>query len=138
MTDLPKDFSTADDGSVTRSQAHPKTAPTPHQQASTSLPSFAAFQAHASRFDDPEVEGPEIAPMSSRLACNLCTRLKPMVQEVAIAVAELDESVQSYCSGSVNRVCGVIDFEHLARQTDSHGRHSTSHKIALFEQSNGS
>lgn len=69
----------------------------------TSLPSFASFQESANRTDEPD-EGPEIAPMSSRLSCYQCNRLKPMVQDVAIAAAELDEAVQTHCNRSVTRV----------------------------------
>jgi hypothetical protein len=46
----------------------------------------------------------EIAPMSARLSCYLCSNLKPMVRDVAVAVAELDEAVQTYCNKSVTRV----------------------------------
>jgi hypothetical protein len=77
--------------------------PTPSSQA-PSLPSFASFQQHTNRLDDAEVDGPEIAPMAARLTCYSCTQLKPMVREVAIAVAELDENVQSYCNKAVTRV----------------------------------
>lgn len=51
------------------------------------------------------MDGPEIAPMASRLSCHSCNELQPMVQEVANAVAELDENVQAYCNRPVTRVC---------------------------------
>jgi hypothetical protein len=51
----------------------------------------------------------------------LCSNLKPMVRDVAVAVAELDEAVQTYCNKSVTRVSlkypfilllvSAIDFE---------------------------
>lgn len=75
----------------------------PVSTPSTSLPSFAAFKEHAATRTD-DVDGPEIAPMSSRLSCHSCTKLQPWVRDVAVAVAELDESVQTYCNKSVNRV----------------------------------
>lgn len=68
----------------------------------TSLPSFASFRESASRPDEDEVE---IAPMSSRLSCYQCTKLTSMLSEVAMRVAELDESIQSHCNRSVSRVC---------------------------------
>ncbi|KAF2172190.1 hypothetical protein M409DRAFT_17430 [Zasmidium cellare ATCC 36951] len=74
----------------------------PVSTPSTSLPSFAAFQEHTTTRTD-DVDGPEIAPMSSRLSCHSCTKLQPWVRDVAVAVAELDESVQTYCNKSVNR-----------------------------------
>jgi len=70
----------------------------------TSLPSFASFQEQAKCSEDPDVEGPEIAPMSSRLSCYQCTKLKPMVRDVAIAVTEFDEAIQTYCNRAVTRV----------------------------------
>lgn len=75
----------------------------PSSTPSTSLPSFAAFKEHATTRTD-DVDGPEIAPMSSRLSCHSCTKLQPWVRDVAVAVAELDESVQTYCNKSVTRV----------------------------------
>ncbi|KAK4508151.1 hypothetical protein PRZ48_001889 [Zasmidium cellare] len=74
----------------------------PVSTPSTSLPSFAAFKEHATARPD-DVDGPEIAPMSSRLSCQSCTKLQPWVRDVAVAVAELDESVQTYCNKTVNR-----------------------------------
>ncbi|CAK4030653.1 Hypothetical predicted protein [Lecanosticta acicola] len=43
--------------------------------------------------------------MSSRLSCYLCTKLKPLVQDVTSAISELDETIQSFCgsSGSIGR-----------------------------------
>ena len=72
------------------------------QQNPTSLPSFASFQEHAGRPDD-LVEG-GLAAMSSQMPCHLCAKLKPMIRDVAIAVAGLDESVQSYGNASVTKV----------------------------------
>lgn len=90
---------------------HSRTLQTP-TQPHNSLPSFASFSEHAAtRSDDPDVDGPEIAPMASRLSCYLCTKLQPMVRDVAIAVAELDEHVQAYCNKSVTRVsCHPLVF----------------------------
>ena len=76
---------------------------TPLHQA-PSLPSFASFQEQATRSDDAEVDGPEIAPMAARLSCFVCSKLRPMVHEVAIAAAELDENVQSHCNKVITRV----------------------------------
>lgn len=47
--------------------------------------------------------------MGSRLSCFLCVKLLPMVQEVASAVADLDETVQVYCSKSTRRVGALED-----------------------------
>ena len=99
MPDLPKVLT--DSGHATASQSY-GTTPTPRPQTTTSLPSFASFQEHAGRPEEPDEV--EIAPMSARLSCYLCTKLKPMVREVAIAVAELDENVQTYCNKSITRV----------------------------------
>ena len=73
-----------------------------YTKPTTSLPSFASFQEHASRSDD--ADEVEIAPMSSRLSCYMCSKLKPMVRDVAIAVGELDENVQTVCQKPVTRV----------------------------------
>ncbi|KAK3675213.1 hypothetical protein LTR78_004722 [Recurvomyces mirabilis] len=81
---------------------YPQDVQTPSIQA-PSLPSFASFQKHTTRTDDADVDGPEIAPMAARLPCNTCTQLGPMVRNVAIAVAELDENVQMYCNKAVTR-----------------------------------
>lgn len=104
MTDLPKISTTysANSVNVSESQTY-SSAQSLRTQQTTSLPSFASFQEHASRTDDPDEV--EIAPMSSRLSCYLCTKLKPMVRDVATAVAELDENVQTYCHRSITRVC---------------------------------
>ncbi|KAI7084248.1 hypothetical protein KC356_g6911 [Hortaea werneckii] len=61
-----------------------------------SLPSFATFSEHtANRKVDPDVDGPEIAPMASRLSCHSCNKLKPQLRELALAAAEVDENVQN-------------------------------------------
>ena len=73
------------------------------QNNTTSLPSFASLQESANRIDEAG-EGPEIASMSERMSCGLCSKLRPMVEDIAIAVAELDETVQTSCSRSVTRV----------------------------------
>ncbi|KAK3114843.1 hypothetical protein LTR53_006423 [Teratosphaeriaceae sp. CCFEE 6253] len=72
-------------------------------QTVPSLPSFASFEEQASRPDEAEVDGPEIAPMAARLSCYLCSKLEPIVRDVAIAAAELDENVQSHCNKAVTR-----------------------------------
>ncbi|RMY20585.1 hypothetical protein D0866_12498, partial [Hortaea werneckii] len=67
-------------------------------QATThqSLPSFATFSEQtANRKDDPDVDGPEIAPMASRLSCHSCNKLKPQLRELALVAAEVDENVQN-------------------------------------------
>jgi hypothetical protein len=99
----PQKFSPAYSVVKTEHPLYQKAPPTPASQA-PSLPSFASFQQHTNRLDDAEVDGPEIAPMAARLTCFSCTKLKPMIREVAIAVAELDENVQSYCNKAVTRV----------------------------------
>ena len=98
MTDLPKISTTYQAVS-----AHALESQGPHPQHPTSLPSFASFSEQASRTDDPDEV--EIAPMSARLSCYSCNKLTPLIREVAIAVAELDENVQQYCNKSVTRVC---------------------------------
>ena len=109
------------------------------QQHTTSLPSFASFQEHANRTDDPDEV--EIAPMSSRLSCYLCTKLKPLLREAAIAVAELDENVQSYCNKSATRVClahclAVVSFPGQTIDI-ALDRHSTFLGTIPFLQYNG-
>lgn len=54
--------------------------------------------------------------MSSRLSCDSCTKLKPMVREVAIAVADLDDNVQTYCNKSATRVRDSLHYhsDHMA------------------------
>ena len=104
MTDLPKISTAYLANSANASERHIFSGnQSSHSQQTTSLPSFATFEEHAGRTDDPDEV--EIAPMSSRLSCYLCPKLKPMVREVAIAVADLDESVRSYCNKSNTRVC---------------------------------
>lgn len=73
-------------------------------QQPPSLPSFASFEEQATRSDDAEVDGPEIAPMAARLSCYVCAELRPMVHDVAVAAAELDENVQSHCNKAITRV----------------------------------
>jgi hypothetical protein len=104
MLDLPRIPSYVP--SATQTQPH-NAAEGSYTKPTTSLPSFASFQEHASRTDDPDEV--EIAPMSSRLSCYMCSKLKPMVRDVAIAVAELDENVQTYCNQSVTRVCALSE-----------------------------
>lgn len=72
---------------------------------STSLPSFASFQEHAARNEDGDLI---IAPMSQRLSCSMCTKLKPLVREIALAVSDVDESVQSLGTRSISRVSGPL------------------------------
>lgn len=71
-------------------------------QQSTALPSFASLSEHASRKDDPDEV--EIAPMSARLPCDTCNKLTPLLRDVAIAVAELNDYVQHYGNKPVTRV----------------------------------
>ncbi|KAK5700979.1 hypothetical protein LTR97_005498 [Elasticomyces elasticus] len=101
MEDLPR-LSPAYAVVKTEGQSYHQGVHTPSQQA-PSLPSFASFQEHATRPNDADVDGPEIAPMAARLSCYLCSKLNPMVREVAIAAAELDENVQTYCNKAVIR-----------------------------------
>lgn len=76
-----------------------------HTPANQSLPSFATFSEHtAARVNDPDVDGPAMAPMASRMTCNSCNKMRSMMREVAVAVSELDELVQHYCNGSAQRV----------------------------------
>ncbi|KAK0890153.1 hypothetical protein LTR91_025860 [Friedmanniomyces endolithicus] len=76
-------------------------------QPGLSLPSFATFRDHASRSDDASVDGPEIANTMSRLPCFSCSKLKPMVYDIAVAAAELDEHVQSHFNKAVVRKLDV-------------------------------
>ncbi|KAI7197687.1 hypothetical protein KC363_g9 [Hortaea werneckii] len=70
-----------------------------------SLPSFATFSEHtANRKVDPDVDGPEIAPMASRLSCHSCNKLKPQLRELALAAAEVDENVQNVFNRPLIRV----------------------------------
>ncbi len=78
-------------------------------QPGLSLPSFATFRDHASRSDDASVDGPEIANTMSRLPCFSCSKLKPMVYDIAVAAAELDEHVQSHFNKAVVRVGSTSD-----------------------------
>ncbi|EMC94488.1 hypothetical protein BAUCODRAFT_35707 [Baudoinia panamericana UAMH 10762] len=98
---IPTTPETAPSTQVLRSETNGR--PSHEQRNVPSLPSFATLQEHTSRLSEPDADGPEIAPMNSRISCYLCTKLKPMVREAAIAVAELDENVQSYCNQAVTR-----------------------------------
>lgn len=105
MTDLPK-LSTAYQGP----SAHVHETQRARPQHPTSLPSFASLSEQASRAEDPDEV--EVAPMSARLSCHSCNKLTPLVREIAIAVAELDEHVQQYCNKSVTRVCFIFATRH--------------------------
>ncbi|KAI6875981.1 hypothetical protein KC338_g521 [Hortaea werneckii] len=75
-----------------------------------SLPSFATFSEHAAnRKDDPDVDGPEIAPMASRLSCHSCNKLKPQLRELALAAAEVDENVQNVFNRPLIRTLDLHD-----------------------------
>jgi hypothetical protein len=109
-------------------------------QSTTSLPSFASLREQADRAEDPDLEGPEIAPMSARLPCYSCTKLKPMVTEVARAIIELDEAVQAHCSKLVSRVrCSFATFRRQQEnKTDQVGcRPSTALPTTHHELFNG-
>ena len=67
---------------------------------STSLPSIASLRQN--RNDD--LDDPVIAPMSERLTCNSCTQLRPIMHDVSLAVAELDQTVQAHCQRLTNKV----------------------------------
>ncbi|KXT06038.1 hypothetical protein AC578_1336 [Pseudocercospora eumusae] len=73
----------------------------------TSLPSFASLKEHSAARNDDDVDGPEISSMSSRLSCYLCVKLRPLVKDVADAVAELDQSVRAICNPSLNAPSAV-------------------------------
>lgn len=94
MTDLPK-IPTVYPPTSAHSQG-------PYKQQTPTLPSFASLSGQAGRSDDPDEV--EIAPMSARLPCHTCNKLTPMVREVAMAIADLDENVQQYCNKSITRV----------------------------------
>ncbi|KAI7461288.1 hypothetical protein KC357_g8766 [Hortaea werneckii] len=75
-----------------------------------SLPSFATFSEHtANRKVDPDVDGPEIAPMASRLSCHSCNKLKPQLRELALAAAEVDENVQNVFNRPMIRTLDLHD-----------------------------
>ncbi len=80
--------------------------PISRQQTATSLPSFATFQEHATRADEPDEV--EIAPMSARLPCSMCSKLKPMINEVATAIAELERIRQTSCGKPTTRVSSQL------------------------------
>lgn len=72
------------------------------------LPSFAALSEQASRMDEPDEV--EIAPMSARLPCGQCTKVAPLIREAAIAIAELDGTVQSLCNTPAPRVSPIFSM----------------------------
>ena len=72
-------------------------------QQTQSLPSFASFQEHVERSN--EIDQSEMASTGSRTTCYLCATLKSRVREVAVTVAELDETVQAACNNTARRVC---------------------------------
>ncbi|KAI7582065.1 hypothetical protein KC316_g8080 [Hortaea werneckii] len=75
-----------------------------------SLPSFATFSEQtANRKDDPDVDGPEIAPMASRLSCHSCNKLKPQLRELALVAAEVDENVQNVFNRPLIRTLDLHD-----------------------------
>ncbi|KAK0252497.1 hypothetical protein LTR91_004946 [Friedmanniomyces endolithicus] len=86
----------------TEGQSFNKGTHTPSQPG-PSLPSFATFREHATRSDGAGVNGPETVTSTDRLPCFSCSKLKPMVHEVAVAAAELDENVQSHFNKAVVR-----------------------------------
>jgi hypothetical protein len=96
-TDMPK-LSTP----YQSASARPRDIQPSHPQQQTSLPPFASISEQADRADDPDEV--EIAPMSARLSCSSCIKLNPLINEIAITVAELDENVQQYCNKSITRV----------------------------------
>lgn len=100
----------------TEGQSFNKGTHTPSQPG-PSLPSFATFREHTARSDDVGVDGPETATTTARLPCFSCSRLKPMVHDVAVAAAELDENVKSHFNKAVIRVGST---------SDGRVRHSTS------------
>jgi hypothetical protein len=75
----------------------------PSRKQSTTLPSFAELQGLTRHNDDSDDE-PKIAPMSERITCDLCAKLKPMVETIAGAMVDLDDDVQTYCNGRPTRV----------------------------------
>lgn len=79
-----------------------------------SLPPFSSFQEHADRADEMDDNSDPTAMPSRLSSCHTCNRLQSMVHEVAIAVAELDESVQLLCNKTNSRVCvgRAIDARH--------------------------
>ena len=72
----------------------------------TSLPSFASFEERSSRRDN--LDHADNAPLDANMTCYLCTKLKSMVEDVAVAVGELDESAQSIHNRSANSVSSYL------------------------------
>nr|POE77587.1 hypothetical protein CFP56_09234 [Quercus suber] len=77
------------------------------------LPPFASFSQHPGYPDEPD--GPEIAPMSQRIACSSCTNLKPLVRDVAVATADLEGCVQAICNTTVTRMSKIPADNSLKR-----------------------
>ena len=130
MTDLPKIPRTYPSNS-----SHPLENHGSHPQQSTSLPSFASLSEHASRTDDPDEV--EIAPMSARLPCSSCNKLTPLIREVALAVAELDDNVQQYCNKSATRVWFSNSIQFAHNNSLCMIRRLTFQRTTLSEQLNG-
>lgn len=99
MTDVPRSSpATTTHPYGTQTYYHPTST-----AATTSLPSFVSFKEHSATRNDDD-DAPEVDSMSSRLSCHLCVKLRPLVKDVADAVAELDESVRAFCNQSTNPV----------------------------------
>lgn len=114
-----------------------------HNPSLKALPSFAALNEHTARPDDVDI--PDIASMSSRLACQTCHKVKPLVRDVAVAVGELDDTVQAQCNKTVLRVSesskqAFWRFETIDRPIHSRPLHRrlTIRTITPFAQPNGS
>ena len=98
MPDIPKLSTTYTPGSTYPLQSQ---GARQHQQQ-TSLPSFASLSEHANRTGEPDEM--EIAPMSARLSCHSCNQLTPLLRDVALAVAELDDYAQQMSNKVFTRV----------------------------------
>lgn len=127
MTDLPR--GSAASNTLPPDQPYGVTSSTP----TTSLPSFASLKEHSAARND-DVDGPEISSMSSRLSCYFCVKLRPLVKDVADAVAELDESVRAICNPLLNAVSVIATLSHRTTQSlliDSVLTRSISHLLCL-------
>lgn len=86
------------------------THPTPYSDTDfarrrPSLPPFSSLQEHADRADEMDDNSDPTTTPPRSSSCHTCIRMQSMCHEVAVAVAELDESIQLLCNKANSRVC---------------------------------
>ncbi|KAF2765678.1 hypothetical protein EJ03DRAFT_330760 [Teratosphaeria nubilosa] len=89
------------DGQPHERRVHPPSLQ--RQLQGTSLPSFASFKEHTTSYSDKsDIERAGVGAMSTSLPCYTCTKLSPLVTEMAGTMIGLDDIVQSLCHKNTN------------------------------------